>query len=432
MWDAYVNDRLRFARHEKGGQGTNPTDLQRRIQLLNRFDRPSMVSARLNQEVRVKRGLSYGSYSGFGATADASILTASAQTKNETADEVAQVILNQFAGLATAPLDEATVEKRRLFLGGSTERSLETSAGFNGIVANLLLQGLDPSESGKVAQHLAAVSPDVARAVAARLVTPQQASLVIVGNAAEFLDDLKKVRPDVTVIKGPAGTESLAAQKEAELRQLSDLEKRLAETSASVHEYQRMVEELERRLAGEPDRLASANRLNLDPTIEEVEKELVSLQLRRDELIQKYTPDNRLVRDIDTRIAHFEDLLGSRIEAVAGRIETSGRQASDTLMARAEELSSSIKSHVDDAENSLTNLMLSTSETIQSSARSTQQSLLSVSSDLTTQLKQASTEVEQLVGTVGSTAANAIRGSAEDAHASLLSVSSDASVFATF
>ncbi|WP_126177003.1 M16 family metallopeptidase [Tsuneonella rigui] len=158
-------------------------------------------NGRLFEEVRTKRGLSYGSYSGFGATADASILTASAQTKNETADEVAQVILDQFAGLATAPLDEASVQKRRLFLGGSTERALETSSGFNGIVANLLLQGLPPSESGKVAQHLAAVSPDIAKAVAAKLVTPQQASLIVVGNAAQFLDDLKKVRPDVTVIK---------------------------------------------------------------------------------------------------------------------------------------------------------------------------------------------------------------------------------------
>ena len=52
-----------------------------------------------------------------------------------------------------------------------------------------------------IAQRLAAVSPDAARAVAARLVSPQQASLVIVGNAAQFLDDLKKLRPDVTVIK---------------------------------------------------------------------------------------------------------------------------------------------------------------------------------------------------------------------------------------
>ena len=43
--------------------------------------------------------------------------------------------------------------------------------------------------------------------------------------------------------------------------------------------------------------------------------------------------------DIDTRVAQFEDLLGSRIEAVAGRIESSGRQASEDLMARAEDLS---------------------------------------------------------------------------------------------
>ena len=158
-------------------------------------------NGRLFEEVRTKRGLSYGSYSGFGSSADTSLLTASAQTKNETADEVAQVILDQFAGLSTQPLDEATVQKRRLFLSGSTERALETSSGFNGIVANLLLQGLDPRESGMIAQRLAAVSPDIARAVAAKLVTPQQASLVIVGNAAQFLDDLKKVRPDVTVIK---------------------------------------------------------------------------------------------------------------------------------------------------------------------------------------------------------------------------------------
>ena len=158
-------------------------------------------NGRLFEEVRTKRGLSYGSYSGFGSTADAAVLTASAQTKNETADEVAQVILDQFAGLSTAPLDEATVDKRRLFLAGSTERALETSAGFNGIVAGLLLQGLDPRESGMVAQRLAAVTPDGAKAVAARLVTPEQASLVIVGNAAQFLDDLRKVRPEVTVIK---------------------------------------------------------------------------------------------------------------------------------------------------------------------------------------------------------------------------------------
>jgi len=49
---------------------------------------------------------------------------------------------------------------------------------------------------------------------------------------------------------------------------------------------------------------------------------------------------------------------------VAGRIESSGRQASDGLMARAEELSLGIKSHVEDAERSLTNLVVNTSESL--------------------------------------------------------------------
>ena len=68
-------------------------------------------------------------------------------------------------------------------------------------------------------------------------------------------------------------------------------------------------------------------------------------------------------------MAQFEDLLGSRIEAVAGRIESSGRQASEDLMSRAEMLSSGIKSHVEDAERSLTNLVVNTAETIQTGAR---------------------------------------------------------------
>lgn len=45
-----------------------------------------------------------------------------------------------------------------------------------------------------------AVSPGAAAGVARRHVMPQFASVVVAGNAAEFLDDLRKARPDVTVI----------------------------------------------------------------------------------------------------------------------------------------------------------------------------------------------------------------------------------------
>ncbi|MEL7728076.1 pitrilysin family protein [Citromicrobium bathyomarinum] len=157
-------------------------------------------SGRLFEEIRTKRSLSYGAYSGFADRADDSVLGASAQTKNETADEVMQIFLEEFARLGTEPLDEALLDKRRLYLGGSYARSLESSAGFNGIVAGLMQQGLEPVEAARYAERLAQVTPQDASAAARDLVDPDKATVVIVGNAAEFIDGVRAIRPDVEVI----------------------------------------------------------------------------------------------------------------------------------------------------------------------------------------------------------------------------------------
>src|SRR5205823_14112923 len=100
--------------------------------------------------------------------------------------------------------------------------------------------------------------------------------------------------------------------------------------------------------------------------------------------------------------------------------------ASDDLMARAELLSSGIKSHVEDAERSLTNLVVNTSETIQTGARAAQQALLTVSTDVGAQLRLTSAEVETALTAVGTGAAGSILTSAREAQTTLVSASSDA------
>lgn len=157
-------------------------------------------NGRLFEEVRTKRGLSYGAYSAFPSRADEAVLAATAQTQNATADEVVQVILGQFGALGTQPAAEDALHKRRLYLAGSVTRALETSSGFNSMIAGLLLQGLPPGEAALYADRLAAVSPEEAADVARRYVRPEQVSVIVVGNAAAFLDDLKRIRPDVIVI----------------------------------------------------------------------------------------------------------------------------------------------------------------------------------------------------------------------------------------
>lgn len=157
-------------------------------------------SGRLFEEVRTKRSLSYGAYSSLPSRADESYLFASAQTKNETADEVASVILGEFARLGDQPLDETLLAKRRLYLSGSYGRALETSGGFNSIVAGLLQQGIAPEEAFVYADKLGAVSAEAASLAAKSYANPENATLVIVGDAKQFLDDLKAIRPDVEII----------------------------------------------------------------------------------------------------------------------------------------------------------------------------------------------------------------------------------------
>lgn len=157
-------------------------------------------SGRLFEEVRTKRSLSYGAYSGFADRADDSILSANAQTKNETADEVAKLFLDEFARLGSEPLDGELLAKRRLYLSGGYARSLETSSGFNNIIAGLMQQGLDPSEAAAYAERLEAVDPAAANAAADKYVDPARATIVIVGDAKQFLDGLKEFRPVVEVI----------------------------------------------------------------------------------------------------------------------------------------------------------------------------------------------------------------------------------------
>ena len=66
---------------------------------------------------------------------------------------------------------------------------------------DLLAQGIDPAEVSRYPEQLDAASAAEASAAGT--------SLLIVGNAAEFIDDLRAIRPDVEVI--PASELDLAS-----------------------------------------------------------------------------------------------------------------------------------------------------------------------------------------------------------------------------
>ena len=156
---------------------------------------------RLFEEVRTKRALSYGANSGMPSRADDSVLTASAQTKNETAAEVAKIFLDEIDRLGRQPLTAAEVDTRKAFLTGNFVRQAESSSGFAATLAGLIQQGVPPQEAARYAMQIESVTAQAASRAAGRVAASDRATIVIVGDASKFLDKLRAFRPDVEVIK---------------------------------------------------------------------------------------------------------------------------------------------------------------------------------------------------------------------------------------
>jgi len=157
-------------------------------------------SARLNEEVRVKRGLSYGSSSSVNERRDTGLFVATAQTRNEAAPEVARLLLEQARGLATAPLGDAETDAREAGLVGAYGRTVATSSGLANDLATNAIYDIDPAEIARYTRALQKVTPDAARAAAPLAVQANRATLVIVGDSKLFLGKLKTEFPNAEVI----------------------------------------------------------------------------------------------------------------------------------------------------------------------------------------------------------------------------------------
>jgi zinc protease len=156
-------------------------------------------SSRLNEEIRIKRGLSYGAGSYFDSRRNDGPFVASALTKNESAVEVAGLLLDELARISREPVPEAEMAARKANLIGTFSRSLETNAALVGRVGELALFGLPLDEVGRYTGAIEHVTVEEVRSFAAGHFGGGL-NVVIVGNAKSFGDALTKRFPDAQVI----------------------------------------------------------------------------------------------------------------------------------------------------------------------------------------------------------------------------------------
>lgn len=157
-------------------------------------------SARLNQEIRIKRGLSYGASASLSPRLTTGGFTASAQTKNESAAEVVGLIRSELTRLATTPVSADELTARKSSLIGNYGRNLGTADGLAGILGDLSFYKVDLKEIQNYTARVTAITPAQVSAFAGTVLDPAKASVIIVGDRSKMGDAIGTALPKAEVI----------------------------------------------------------------------------------------------------------------------------------------------------------------------------------------------------------------------------------------
>ncbi|MBV8370992.1 MAG: insulinase family protein [Candidatus Eremiobacteraeota bacterium] len=159
----------------------------------------SGYSGRLNQEIRVKRGLSYGAGASLAARRMEGLFTAATMVDHARAAETAEVMRATIRSLAGAPASDDDLVSRKATVTGSFYRSIETIDGIAGTLTEHVLYDVPLGEMREYAPRVRAVDANAVREFAARELIPDE-FLVLVGDASKFADELVRAHADARVI----------------------------------------------------------------------------------------------------------------------------------------------------------------------------------------------------------------------------------------
>jgi zinc protease len=109
-------------------------------------------------EIRIKRGLSYGAGSNFSWRANAINFSTRAQTKNESAAHVMELVLAELKKLTEEDITNDELIPRKSVLTGSFGRNLETTGGLAGALADLYSFHIPTSELNSYVSSVNGVS----------------------------------------------------------------------------------------------------------------------------------------------------------------------------------------------------------------------------------------------------------------------------------
>jgi zinc protease len=153
------------------------------------------ADARLFLILREQKGWTYGAYSNLSRRYDIGPFEATAEVRTAVTDSALRELLHQLRRIGTETIPDSELTAAKGYLTGVFPLTIETPQQIAGQVATQKRLGLGDDYLEKYRDRIAAVTAAQARAAAARLIRPDSAVIVVVGDGAKIYDGLAAIGP---------------------------------------------------------------------------------------------------------------------------------------------------------------------------------------------------------------------------------------------
>jgi len=142
-------------------------------------------SSRLTDEVRVKRGLTYGITTALTPYRKASIMVGSVATRADAVHQTIQVVKDTLANFAATGPTQSELDDAKTFLTGSFPLAFASNAGIAAQLGTFQREGLDIGYVARRNALIQAVTLDDVKRVSKRLFDPARLTVVVAGTPVE-------------------------------------------------------------------------------------------------------------------------------------------------------------------------------------------------------------------------------------------------------
>lgn len=176
---------------------------------------------------------------------------------------------------------------------------------------------------------------------AARHIPPSSqndASQELRTRSAEFNKKLDESNNSIKQLESKQGMIAVAAQKDLLLKQMFEARQQADATRTEKGALEKQIAALRAQVAEQPEQIETASIIKHAPALDKMKEEVIALEMQRTQMLQKYQPQHRLVRDLEQRIAQAKNLITQEEqnpprERTFALNETRQRLANDLLQA---------------------------------------------------------------------------------------------------